>query len=71
MASKYISGIAVHWYLDSIINPNVLDFTHAKFPDKWIFATEACTGQGPIVKHVILGSFQRGESYARDIIEVI
>ncbi|XP_025078036.1 glucosylceramidase-like [Pomacea canaliculata] len=41
-AKKYISGVAVHWYLDTVIPLNVLDFTHDKFPDTFLFATEAC-----------------------------
>lgn len=69
-AAKYVSGIAVHWYLDDYVDPILLELTHNKFPDKWIFATEACTGAGPLVKHVDLGNFQRAESYAKDIIEV-
>lgn len=70
-AAKYISGIAVHWYLDSAVDPvPTLDQTHQLFPDKFIFSTEACTGAGPIFQHVVLGSFRRAESYAKDIIEV-
>lgn len=68
-AKKYVSGVAVHWYMDSLIPANVLDKTHDMFPDKWIFATEACTGTIPLLPHVMLGEFGRAESYARDIIE--
>lgn len=69
-ASKYVSGIAVHWYIDFVINPNVFDMTHNAFPDKFIFGSEACAGSIPPAPHVILGSFGRAESYARDIIQV-
>jgi glucosylceramidase len=68
-ASKYVSGIAVHWYLDLVVPPSVLDETNAMFPDKFLFETESCLGQGP-QEHVELGSFARGESYAKYIIQV-
>jgi glucosylceramidase len=70
LASKYVSGIAVHWYLDFVVPPSVLDETNKLFPDKFIFETESCLGQGP-QEHVELGSFMRGESYAKYIIQVI
>ena len=38
-ANKYVSGIAVHWYMDFLIPPSALDLTHDAFPDKFIFAT--------------------------------
>ena len=38
-ANKYVSGIAVHWYMDFLIPPNALDLAHDAFPDKFIFAT--------------------------------
>ena len=38
-ANKYVSGIAVHWYMDFLIPPSALDLTHEAFPDKFIFAT--------------------------------
>lgn len=68
-AHKYIDGIAVHWYLDSFVPPNILDTTHNLFPDKFIFSTEACAGAGPLKPNVILGDFFRAESYAKDIIQ--
>lgn len=67
-ALKYVSGIAVHWYMDSIIPPNLLDRTNDLFPDKFIFGTEACIGTKP-EQHVILGSFVRAERYAKYIIQ--
>ncbi|CAF0930114.1 unnamed protein product [Brachionus calyciflorus] len=68
-AKKYVDGIAVHWYLDSLVPPKVLDWTHDKFPDKFIFATEACHALAGLGPAVVLGSFDRAESYVRDIIE--
>jgi glucosylceramidase len=64
-----VSGIAVHWYLDSAIPAKTLDVTHAKYPNKWIFGTEACAGAGPFAIHVLLGGYNRAENYAKDIIE--
>jgi len=65
----YVDGFAVHWYLDSIISPNVLTKTHERFPDKFIMSTEASSGFLPWNKHVDLGSWERGEKYANDIID--
>jgi glucosylceramidase len=69
LVDKYVSGIAVHWYMDSIIPPIMLDKTHDLFPDKFIFGTEACVGEGP-QQHVIIGSFVRAEEYAQYILQV-
>ena len=38
-ADKYVAGIAVHWYMDSLIPPKMLDLTHDAFPNKFIFGT--------------------------------
>ncbi|CAN7949891.1 unnamed protein product, partial [Ixodes pacificus] len=69
-AAKYVQGVAVHWYADEFVGPWVLDKTHDNFPDKFILATEACRGDKPWDKaKVILGSWDRAESYAHDILE--
>ncbi|KAM7286292.1 lysosomal acid glucosylceramidase-like [Ixodes scapularis] len=69
-AAKYVQGVAVHWYADEFVGPGVLDKTHDNFPDKFILATEACKGDKPWDKaHVILGSWDRAENYAHDILE--
>ncbi|KAL1417671.1 hypothetical protein MTO96_026637 [Rhipicephalus appendiculatus] len=69
-ASKYVHGVAVHWYTDHFIGPWVLEKVHQSFPDKFILSTEACAGFGPIVQdRVILGSWERAERYASDILE--
>ncbi|CAL4071150.1 unnamed protein product, partial [Meganyctiphanes norvegica] len=76
-ASAYIDGVAVHWYSDNRpgdqTGPEVLDQTHELFPDKFILYTEACAGYGgdPTGKGPILGSWQRAENYATNIIEDI
>ena len=43
-SSKYIDGIAVHWYDDTFIGPDVLDEMHEFASDKFILMTEACEG---------------------------
>ena len=69
--ANYVSGIAVHWYMDFLIPIEQLDMTHDQFPNLFLFGTEACEGFIPIMPHVIMGSFDRAESYANSIIEVI
>ncbi|CAH1363810.1 unnamed protein product, partial [Tenebrio molitor] len=59
----YIDGIAVHWYADVFFPASLLTDTHNNFPEKFILATEACNGA------VVLGSWERGESYSNDIIQ--
>lgn len=63
-----IAGTAVHWYYDTQISPSVLDEVNKLFPEKLLLQTEACTGVAS-KNTVILGSWQRGEAYAVDIIE--
>lgn len=45
-ASRYIDGVALHWYMDGTYGPELLDHTHQLFPDKFILYTESCTGKG-------------------------
>ncbi|KAI9560631.1 hypothetical protein GHT06_011581 [Daphnia sinensis] len=66
-ANKYVSGFGVHWYANNVVPPSVLTSTHEAFPDRFILATEACNG--PYEEPVIMGSWERLESYAHDIIE--
>ncbi|ETN77524.1 O-Glycosyl hydrolase family 30 [Necator americanus] len=65
--SKYVDGIGVHWYLDTVIPASVLTTVHERHPEKFILATEACTGafvqRGPL-----MGDWGRAEEYAVDII---
>lgn len=69
-AAKYVSGIAVHWYLDLIIPAEpTLSLTHNLFPEHFLFATEACAGSNPWEKAVLLGSWERGDEYSHDIIQ--
>jgi glucosylceramidase len=70
---KYVSHIAVHFYWDKFTPTETLDKTHELFPNFPLLATEACVGTvgGPEQKeeHVLLGSWERAELYAHDIIE--
>lgn len=47
-----------------------LGATHHLYPEYYLFGTEACAGFSPLDRGVKLGSWQRAEQYARDIIEV-
>ncbi|EFX69969.1 hypothetical protein DAPPUDRAFT_328613 [Daphnia pulex] len=68
-AKKYVAGVAVHWYGDLLSPPIALTSFHEKFPNHFILATEACEGDKPWQKAVSLGSWERLESYAHNIIE--
>lgn len=65
-ASNYVSGIAVHWYWDWLVCPEVLNKTHELFPDKFILATEACNKDAPTKS---FGSWEMGEKYSNDILD--
>ncbi|XP_033207306.1 lysosomal acid glucosylceramidase-like [Belonocnema kinseyi] len=70
VAEKYISGVAIHWYWDSLIPAVVLDKTHNHFPKKFLLMTEACEGSLPWqLQKVILGSWERAESTALKMFE--
>lgn len=58
-AQDCIDGIAVHWYSGDHFT--ALDVTHQLFPDKYLIASEQCTGKGRTPE-------QSGEKYAHDII---
>jgi glucosylceramidase len=66
-ASRYIKGTAVHWYGNMNVPATTYDRVHELFPDKFIFATEACTS-GPYEDRIALGSWSIGEEYAHDIL---
>jgi glucosylceramidase len=82
-ARSYVSGVGVHWYknLDFAFGTSgdfddLVSF-HSEYPDIFMLATEAC--EGSLVKGLGTGvgtdlfdysniTWQRGENYARDII---
>ena len=69
-ASEYISGLAVHWYLNSVTGYSRLTDTHKVNPNKFILGTEACAGTNPFKPKVMLGSWERAIDYVNDIIQV-
>lgn len=48
----------------------LLQETHELFPDVPLIGTEATINGAPEGQKVILGSWERAEAYAKDIIEV-
>lgn len=52
-AKEYVSGIAVHYYLDVYTSPNVLDQVHKKYSDKFILMTEACMGMSTSDRKIV------------------
>ncbi|XP_071844390.1 lysosomal acid glucosylceramidase-like [Apostichopus japonicus] len=67
-AAKYISGIGVHWYRDTISPIEKLDETHEQFPDQFLLYTESSNGYEAWSVPVMLGDWPRGESYSEDIL---
>lgn len=69
-AAAEVSGIALHWYGDPFYPAAALDDAHARLPDKVLLNTEACEGSMFWqINKVELGSWQRAENYAKDIIK--
>lgn len=58
-ARDCFDGVAVHWYSGDHFG--ALDVFHQLFPEKYIIASEQCTGKSPRPE-------QSGEKYAHDII---
>lgn len=70
-AGRYIHGVAVHWYTDSFVPAELsLGTTHHLYPEYYLFGTEACAGWRRTDRGVKLGSWERAEQYAHDIIQV-
>lgn len=67
-ARKYISGVAVHWYMDFFVPPSVLSQTHELFPDQFLLATEACNSKDS--GWSLDSSWLSAEAYAQDILTV-
>ncbi len=67
--SGFVDGIAAHWYLDSETNDQLLVDAHEAYPEKFLLYTEACEGASTGVD-VLLGSWERGEKYSANIIQV-
>lgn len=70
-AARYVAGMGVHWYLDSIVPPSCsLEATHKLFPDHFLLYTEACSGFLTLRFAVSLGCWDRGERYSHSILTV-
>ncbi|XP_076767210.1 lysosomal acid glucosylceramidase-like [Xylocopa sonorina] len=69
-ATKYATGIAVHWYLDFLAPANLFDETHDEFPNKFIILSESSISP-PVwdTPKIKTESWQRGEKYILSIIE--
>ncbi|XP_011703009.1 PREDICTED: glucosylceramidase-like isoform X2 [Wasmannia auropunctata] len=67
-ARNIVAGITMHFYYDDKISPSVLSEIKRLYPEKLLIYTEACNGVLE-EKRVILGSWKRGETYAKNIIE--
>lgn len=66
----YLDALGVHWYWDEIFQPTLIDQTLAQMPDKILLITESCIGDKPWQKAgPVLGSWYRGEKYARDFLQ--
>uniref|UniRef100_A0AAY4AHE0 Glucosylceramidase n=1 Tax=Denticeps clupeoides TaxID=299321 RepID=A0AAY4AHE0_9TELE len=69
-AARYIHGIGVHWYFDKFAPADItLSTTHHLYPEYFLIGTEACAGWTPLDRGVTLGSWERAEDYAHDIME--
>ncbi|KAL7024080.1 hypothetical protein ACKWTF_012898 [Chironomus riparius] len=69
-STEFLDGVAVHWYADKVTSADYLDQTAEQFPNKFIIASEASSGDRPWDLHKPeLGSWNRFEDYFLDIIE--
>jgi len=70
-AAKYVSGIAVHWYVDLLVPTAGLDATYERYGSRYfILNTEACE-QDLVdkINSVQLGNWYRAERYYKDIMQ--
>lgn len=68
-ASKFVSGIGVHWYMNDEYEN--LNFLAKDYPDKFILSTEASNGYLPFQVHTLPGDWDRGVAYMYDIIKLM
>ncbi|XP_028159418.1 lysosomal acid glucosylceramidase-like [Ostrinia furnacalis] len=67
---QYIDGVAVHFYYNKLVPPEMLTFPLKNHPDIFVISTEACAGFLPNeYPKVDLGSWSNAQLYIRDIIE--
>ncbi|NWY07398.1 GLCM Glucosylceramidase, partial [Nothoprocta ornata] len=71
-AARHVLGIGVHWYLDALVPARCsLEATHRLFPRHALLYTEACSGFLTLRFAVVLGCWQRGDSYSHSILTVL
>uniref|UniRef100_A0A8B9DLY7 Glucosylceramidase n=1 Tax=Anser cygnoides TaxID=8845 RepID=A0A8B9DLY7_ANSCY len=71
-AARYVAGVGVHWYLDSIVPASCsLEATHKLFPNHFLLYTEACSGFLTYRFSVSLGCWERGDRYSHSILTVL
>lgn len=70
-AARYVAGVGIHWYLDSIVPASCsLEATHKLFPNHFLLYTEACSGFLTYRFSVSLGCWERGDRYSHSILTV-
>ncbi|XP_053133299.1 lysosomal acid glucosylceramidase-like [Hemicordylus capensis] len=70
VASSYVSGIGIHWYLDFLAPAyQMLSLTHQLFPGYFLISTEASAGFMFWEPRVVLGSWDRGSQYSNSILK--
>lgn len=62
--ADYIDGVAVHWYFDGYVSPEMIDIVHNKYPDKFVIYTESNMLQGGD-----LGSWDPAASFSSSVTE--
>jgi len=67
--SKYVSGIALHWYINGDVTGEDMDQLLADYPDKFLLYTEASVVNQ--LDTIGLGDWRATEDYANDIMDDI
>eukprot|EP00462_Mataza_sp_D1_P023528 CAMPEP_0175142908 /NCGR_PEP_ID=MMETSP0087-20121206/13097_1 /TAXON_ID=136419 /ORGANISM="Unknown Unknown, Strain D1" /LENGTH=433 /DNA_ID=CAMNT_0016426837 /DNA_START=209 /DNA_END=1510 /DNA_ORIENTATION=+ len=65
-ASKFVDGVAFHWYGANLKNYQYLEQLHKKFPSLPLLATEA-TLEAPFNQHLGTSPWKEAQKYAVDI----
>jgi len=64
-ANNVVDGIALHWYNDGQTTPELITQVHEKYPDKFLFYTEAC--QSP----PSFGTWSTADNYMHYVIPIL
>ncbi|XP_063833346.1 lysosomal acid glucosylceramidase-like [Ostrinia nubilalis] len=65
---NYIDGVAVHGYADLVIPASILEAVTNLYPQLKLMMTEFCEGYLSPTQKVLLGSWDRAESYIKSIL---